>query len=832
MSLRKRLCLAPWLLLVLAVPAAAQAGYKVAVMEMEGKGAAGVQAAFLSNLGGGHTLVTPEEVSAIAQRLGLGTTCIGANIPKLASTLQVQAVICGDVERKRLVLTVYNGADGKLVQTVKIKLRRRKLTRRALARARPQIEAALASTAAPVAAPVVPSQSADPLQQALNVLASPVASNRIAALSALARLSNWTARRSMACTLLNDKDLSVRKAAAAQLGKIHDLAGVTAMRAGAVLEKDAQLKGTLRSQLMGLRQRVDALAQEINYTNARKREAAAHALAMGAYPQALGPLLKAMQDSDPRVRLRAVEGLRQFAKPTARAALRKAIQDTDATVQQTANTYIQEHQRLAGWRAFYRSYMRVIKHTRSKDAVRRLDSVVALGVSTSTNAVKPLSKMLLSDPDENVRVAVAWTLVLLGKKRGEAAMRIAADNDSSPRVQQAIKAYLAIASANANALLRELSDTDAAKRRHAAAMLSLRPTKTVRAGLVKTALCDPDTSVRAVALRGLARGGDPLSLTTIKLLMFRDPAVDVQRVATMMYVLVGWEEAAGSEPKVVTKTRWDTEDPNKQKHATIVKKEEAAKKMPEVRYCPLGCRALQARVGGGSLFVRNYSVENPTNDIDGEGLTSLPVGGFNLGVEVYPATWFTKSWLSNFGMGLSYAQYFGLQWTTKNDPDTVTDITHQVFTVDFLRVRWQPARRKRVPTLYGRFGLRYMGFSMNDEDVPEAHIPDISATSLSVGVAMSLPIRSSHLLIGIDYLPMMSWGEVTEDDEFGSGSGMGLLGTVGFGGPFSKLLGWRVELTYTLYLLELDRVDISTRRLADSVVDMYFHGRFSLTFNL
>ncbi len=831
MSPRNRLCWVSLLLLAAAWPAEVRAA-KVAVMEMEGNRAAAVQASFVANLGGGHTLVIPEEVSAVAQRLGLGATCIAANIPNLARTLQVSAVICGEVERKKLVLTVYNGADGKLVGTVDVRLRKGKLTKRNLTRAKPTIERVLAMTAAPTAAPV-PTQSADPLQQALKVLASPVANNRIAALGALSRQSGWKAARPMACTLLNDADLSVRQAAASHLGRMHDLAGVTAMRAAAVLETDTSLKQKLRTILMGLRQRVDALSRQVQDPDPNRREAAVKALAMGAYAQALVPLLKAMQDADAKVRLRAVEGLRQFAKPKARAALAAAMRDSDANVRKTTSTYIQEHQRLAGWRAFYRSYLRVIKHSESTDVTRRIDSVVALGVSGETNAVKRLSKMMLSDPDEGVRIAVAWALVLLGKKRGEAAMRIAVDNDSSEKARKAIRAYLDITKADVDALVKGLSSADSAERQQSAASLSLRPTKAVRPHLVKSALCDPDTSVRAVALRGLARGGDPLSLTTIKLLMFRDPAPDVQRVATMMYVLVGWEEAAGPEQRVAKKkARWDTEDPNKQKHAVLVKKQQEAAHKPVTPSCPLGCRALQASVGGSSLFVRNYSVENPANTMDEEGLTSLPVAGFNLGVEVYPATWFTKNWLANFGIGLSYAHYFGLQWKTNNDPDVINDITHEVFTVDFLRVRWQPARRARVPTLYGRFGLRYMGFYMNDEDVPEAHIPDINATSLSVGVAMKVPIRSAHLLIGVDYLPMMSWGEVTEDDEFGSGSGMGLLGTVGFGGPFSKLLGWRVDLTYTLYMLDLDRVEGFTTRPADSIVDMYFHGSFSLTFNL
>ena len=819
-------------LLLLPLSAAGQGTYKVAVMELEGPGAARVQASLLANLGGGHTLVTPEEVTAVAQRLGLGGTCIPANIPSLARTLQVSAVICGTVEGHKLVLSIYNGADGRLAKAVTVRLHRRKLTKKRLQRARARIEAALAKTSVPTAAPT-PAQSLDPLQQALKVLASPAASNRIAALGALSRLSGWRSTLPMACTMLRDPELQVRRTAAQYLGNMHDLAGLTAMRAAAVTERDTKLKQSLRSSLMGLRQRVDALVAQLQSPDASKRQAAARALSLGVYQQGMRPLVKALGDQSPGVRLRAVEGLRQFAEPAARAALRQAVTDTDLSVRQAASTYIQEHQRLAGWRAFYRSYMRVIKHARSNNATTRVDSVVALGVNSSTSAAKHLSKMMLKDPDQNVRLAVAWTLVLLGKKRGEAAMRIAADNDKSDKVRKVVRAYLEIGKADPDALVKELLAADSDTRWRAAAALGLRPTKKVLPYLVNTALCDADTAVRAVALRGLARGAGSLALTTIKLLMFRDPAVDVQRVATMMYVLVGWQESAKPEPRVASKKpRWDTEDPIKQKHSTLVKKQEDARRAPpETPSCPLGCRKLQARIGGSALFVRNYVVENPINPTYEDGLTTMPVGGFNLGVEVYPATWLTKNWFSNFGIGLSYARYFGLQWKSQNDPDTVTDITHDVFTVDFLRVRWQPARRARMPTFYGRFGLRYMSFLMNDEDVPEAIIPDVSATSLSVGIMMKLPIRSAHLLIGFDYLPSISWGEIADNEEFGNGDGMGLLGTVGFGGPITKLLGWRVELTYTLYMLSMEPSEVD-ERFADSIIDMYFHGRFSLTFNL
>ncbi len=55
---------------------------------------------------------------------------------------------------------------------------------------------------------------------------------------------------------------------------------------------------------------------------------------------------------------------------------------------------------------------------------------------------------------------------------------------------------------------------------------------------------------------------------------------------------------------------------------------------------------------------------------------------------------------------------------------------------------------------------------------------------------------------------------------------------VGVGGPFSRLLGWRRDLPYPHSSLALEPDTPDASRTADSVIDLYLHGRASLTFNL
>ena len=803
-------------------------------MPMEGPAARQIQSLFVSRLRVGHTVITPAEAAAIGRRLGLVMTCTPAIISRLAITVQADALICGSVDAsgQQLHLTIHNGGTGNLVTTLDIRLAEGGVTATGLASTLLRIEAALSLTSRPSASSP-PASTGDPFQDANRLLSSPVADDRIAALLALSRLNDWRTSATTSCTLLKDPELRVRTAAAGHLGAVHDLVVLSALRAAAARETDVLLRQSIRNLLAKLPQRVSALVSQLDSGNLEKRREAAKALGVGAYTQALKPLIRALRDRDSLVRLRAVEGLRNFAEPEARAAIGRVLGDPDPSVQQAAAALVQAHQGLSAWRKVFRSYLHTFNMTRSVKPAEREDAVYALGIRSSMTAERRLSRMMVSDGDERVRIAAAWTLVILGGEHGEAALKIAADNDASGKVRQAVQQYLKIGNADLVAMTKKLYAAGADVRQRTAAVLSLRPTKVVIPHLVTMALCDRDPAARAISLRGLARASSTLALDTLKAVLYRDPSAEVRRAAVLMYVLVVLKETPEVFPEVVEEVKPDTEDPLRAKPPTVVKKHKPKSTEPA---CPLKCKALQIRVGPSSLFTRSLTVDNSRPrfyEDDEDGMTSTPVAGVDIGLDLYPATWFTKNWLSNVGIGASYSRFFGLRWNTASDEDAIYDMTHEVFTLDFIKVRWQPARRPGVPTLHARVGLHYLNLLMNDEDASDAYIiPDISATSLSLGVAIEIPIKSGYLMAGFDYLPTMSWGEVMKDEEFGLGDGWGIKATIGIGGPFNNLLGWRLDLIYTHYAMDLDRANTDAARNADGIIDMYFHGRASLTFNL
>ena len=825
-------------LMLLCASSPANAGRRVAVMPMEGPKAGQIQSIVVSRMRVGHTVITPAEATAIGRRLGSGVTCTPAILSRLAVSVRADALICGSVDApgQQLQLIIHNGDDGKPVTTLDIPLTEGGFTAAELTSTLLRIEAALALTSRPSASSQ-PVSTGDPFQDALKLLSAPVADDRIAALLALSRQNDVRASAPMSCALLKDPEIRVRTAAAGHLGAVDDLVVLSALRAAAARETDGQLRQGLRDLLAKLPQRVGALVVQLGSNDPQKRRQAARVLGRGATPGALKPLIRALGDQDSRVRLRAVEGLRNFAEHEARAALGRVMGDPDPDVRRAAGDLVRAHQRLSAWRKLFRSYLHTFNRTRSTKPAERQDAVYALGIRSSDTAERRLARMMLSDGDERVRIATAWTLVLLGGERGEAALKIAADNDTSQKVRDAVRQYLKIGDADLAAMTRKLYAAVAGVRQRTAAALSLRPTKVIVPHLVTMALCDRDAAARATSLLGLARASSTMALDTLKAVLYRDPSAEVRRAAVMMYVLVVWKDAPTAHPEVAAEEKPDTEDPLKAKPATVVEKHKADRPAdPADPACPLKCKALQVRVGPSSLLTRNLTVDNSRPrfyEDDEDGMSSTPVAGFDVGLDLYPATWFSKNWLSNFGIGASYSRFFGLRWNTAGDQDTIHDMTHEVLTVDFIKVRWQPVRRPGVPTLHARFGLHYLNLSMNDEDVSDAFIvPDISATSLSLGVAIEIPIKSGYLRAGFDYLPTMSWGEVMEDEEFGMGDGWGIKGTIGIGGPFNDLLGWRLDLNYTYYAVELDRDNTDAARNADGIIDMYFHGRASLTFNL
>jgi HEAT repeat protein len=760
-------------------------------------------------------------------------------------------VICGELKpRKRVNLFVFDGGSGRMLKMVVMPLtRRNEPGPGALESAVPKLEVALSRIAVattPAAAgsrpgwrmgaAVAPGNRAASdaaLDGLLGRLSSQLPAERLAALAGLARQRHWRAMIPMACTLMNDGSSRVRAAATGHVRGKLDSAILTGLRIAAELEGDQALRARIQGILAGTDARLTKLAAQLKSPAAQQRLAAAQALQGCAHTGALAPMIQAAKDTDPGVRLAALEGLRNFSQPGARLALSQARRDTDPRVSALAARAVKERQRLSAWRAFYNSYPRIMKKTRSREPAWRAEAAVALGINGAEMAVQRLEQMLRRDSSEVVRLAAGWSLAVLGGPRSVKALLEVSTSDRSPRVRRGLARYLKPGEGPA------IAGDDAEAREHAAAAVGLRPAGAAKRHLARAALCDPAAAVRAAALQGLARDGSELSLGTLRLAIFRDPSDEVRRVAMMMYVLVGWKDEGPATAQVTSKetAAWEGKDAEVPEDLT---KKPAAGETPVVRKqaepptprCPAGCRALRLRAGPSMLFTRDFGVDNPDRNIDTIGMTSTPVAGFAVGAEVYPAAWWTRGWLANVGLGFGYQRYFGLSWKADNELDTSHAITFQTWSIDFLRLRYQPVRGEALPTLYLRFGIRHQDVLMNDEE-PDAgaHIPDLSATSVDLGLAARIPVGFLDLSLGFDYLPVTSWGEIVESPQYGEGGGWGLMATAGLGGQLSERIELAAEARYTRYAVSFDRSPDAQRK-ADGAVDQYVSGLLSLIVGL
>ena len=177
--------------------------------------------------------------------------------------------------------------------------------------------------------------------------------------------------------------------------------------------------------------------------------------------------------------------------------------------------------------------------TRDKSPIWRTDATVALGILGAETAVGNLAQLLLHDKNEQVRLAAAWSLALMGLERGMLALKKAAAKDESTKVRLTARKYMIIDKVSLDDLVKQLRDEDAKVRQDAAEAISLRPKRRVLNELIRSSLCDPEHQVRISAMRGLARVANKLARTAIQVAQSRDPSKRVRRVAYMMYILAG-----------------------------------------------------------------------------------------------------------------------------------------------------------------------------------------------------------------------------------------------------------------------------------------------------
>ncbi|MBM4319576.1 MAG: hypothetical protein FJ125_06375, partial [Deltaproteobacteria bacterium] len=166
------------------------------------------------------------------------------------------------------------------------------------------------------------------------------------------------------------------------------------------------------------------------------RWAAARSLGQGG-EQALQQLVQSSRSPDDGMREQAVRGLGRLGRREALDALIDALSDPLHTVRRAAEeALIALGWHPVGWRQRRtdRSYLRwtrraewlgddpdadqltlLVAALASPDADRRRNAAEALGLCGDTGAVEPLRRLLVDDPDRDVRIVAAESLELLGE---------------------------------------------------------------------------------------------------------------------------------------------------------------------------------------------------------------------------------------------------------------------------------------------------------------------------------------------------------------------------------------------------------------------------------
>jgi hypothetical protein len=274
----------------------------------------------------------------------------------------------------------------------------------------------------------------------------------------------------------------------------------------------------------------------------------------------------------------------------------------------------------------------------------------------------------------------------------------------------------------------------------------------------------------------------------------------------------------------------DTENPLNRPKKTRKGQVAVVKAKPQTPRRAEGAHALRLGAGPAFLFRRNYGVYEAARPMDAQGWKTSPVAGIALSGEVFPAAWFTKGWASNIGLGLAYSRYFGLTWKMNNDPEEHS-ATHQVLSVD-LRGRYRLPIGRRHLLFSAHFGYRYLGFTMNDTAEVRAVVPDVTFSSLDLGAAIGFSVLPKWLTISarFSYLPVLDRGEIATAEEYGSGTGGGMVFGGSVSGAIAGPVGWQLDFDYARYAIVFD--DPAATRQAEMARDRYISSILSVTYAL
>ncbi len=296
---------------------------------------------------------------------------------------------------------------------------------------------------------------------------------------------------------LEDKDPTVRKAAAQSLGRIGDSQAVDPL----VIALGDEYSGVREAAAKALENLGEPLGGVIVQC-LKGSEKARDTLAAGKDPRAVVPLLNVLGTWDPNVRAAAVKTLGKLKDPRAVEPLVRALEDTSDSVQEAAAWALGEI-------ADPRAIGPLVKSLGDGRPNVRLAAGWVLGKFGDRRAVDPLVTAL-GDRYQDVREAAAYSLGGLADPRAVAPL-IDALGDTHAKVREAAVWSLGkfIDRRAVDPLLKTLRDPDPKVREAAAWTLGKFGERRAVDPLL-TSLGDADPKVREAAAKVLEELGEPL----------------------------------------------------------------------------------------------------------------------------------------------------------------------------------------------------------------------------------------------------------------------------------------------------------------------------------
>ena len=250
---------------------------------------------------------------------------------------------------------------------------------------------------------------------------------------------------------------------------------------------------------------VGALAGVMRHEDPSVRASACEALGHIGDARAVGPLVGLLRDTDEAVRAEAFSALLSIGQARAGQLPLDAFRGEDLLAPSDALTQVV-------WPTDLEAIALLIHSLADEDPEVRIGSLYTLG-RLGISAAFPQIAALMTDPDPDVRAAIALALTHLDRKVVVRYLSETLLTSSEPGLREAA-AYLMGRLGETQGLEGALADADAHVRKAAALAMGSSGGRRFRPAL-ESALQDPEWSVRVAGAEGLRRLADPAALAAL-----------------------------------------------------------------------------------------------------------------------------------------------------------------------------------------------------------------------------------------------------------------------------------------------------------------------------